>query len=166
MKIVLKNITDICFSKKGIALMVLLAVVGVLVMAFAGKNDGTSDSSDGLGALDPDKYAREVEERVETLCNRIDGVGSTYAVVTLRGGYRAIYATDMQAGNSNSKNQTVILGNGSAEKGLLIGYENPEITGIGIVCSGGDDYNVRKNIISVVSSAFDVPSNKIFVAGS
>ena len=37
---------------------------------------------------------------------------------------------------------------------------------MGIVCSGGDDYNVRKNVISVVSSAFNVSSNKIFVSGS
>ena len=87
-------------------------------------------------------------------------------MVTLKGGYRAIYATDSQSGSSSSKNATVIIGSGSSEKALLIGYENPEIAGIGIVCSGGDDYNVRKNVISVVSSAFNVSSNKIFVSGS
>ena len=63
------------------------------------------------------------------------------------------------------------LGNGydtslSGEKPLLIGYENPEIAGIGIVCSGGDDARKREEVISVVSSAFDIPTNKIFVVGS
>jgi hypothetical protein len=103
---------------------------------------------------------------VEELCNKIDGVSSTHAVVTLRGGYRAIYAANSQSGNSNSKNQIVVLGSGSNEKPLLIGYENPEIAGIGIVCSGGDDARKREAIISVVSSAFDIGTNKIFVAGS
>lgn len=160
---VMKNII---YSKKGgLALMVALAVLGLMLALFSG-GDGKSGGKDELEALDPAEYARTVEERVEELCNRIDGVRSSYAVVTLKGGYKAIYASDLQSGSSNSKNQTVIIGSGSAEKGLLIGYENPEISGIGIVCSGGDDYNIRKSIISVVSSAFDVPSNKIFVAGS
>lgn len=157
-------------NKKGGAklyiLVLAVAVIGISIMLLAKGGDSQSGEESDFEALDPAKYAEQIEERVEELCNRVDGVSSTYAVVTLSGGYRAIYATDMQSGSSNSKNQTVILGNGSAEKGLLIGYENPEIAGIGIVCSGGDDYNIRKNIISVVASAFDVPSNKIFVAGS
>ncbi len=158
---IIKNI----MSKK-IFFILLLAVCGILLMTLAG---GERDSTEGelnVSKLDPGQYAKEVEERVEELCNRIDGVSSTYAVVTLKGGYRAIYASDFQSGSSNLKNQTVIIGSGSAEQGLLVGYENPEISGIGIVCSGGDDFNIRKNIISVISSAFNVSSNKIFVAGS
>lgn len=161
----LKNIINDKSNKK-IIFFALLALVGVILALFAGKKSDDPTENGELADLDPSQYARYVEDRVEELCNKIDGVGSTYAVVTLKGGYRAIYASDVQYGSSNSKNQTVIIGSGSQEKGLLIGYQNPEISGIGIVCSGGDDYNIRKNIISVVSSAFDLPSNKIFVAGS
>jgi stage III sporulation protein AG len=87
-------------------------------------------------------------------------------VVSLKCGYRAIYATDSQSGANSSKHETVIVGNGSSQKALLIGYENPEIAGIGIVCSGGDDARVREQIVSIVSSAFNIPTNKIFVSGS
>ena len=153
-------------DKKKIAFFALLAIVGIVIMLFANKSGGEKIQEGELADLDPTQYAQNIEERVEALCNKIDGVSSTYAVVTLKGGYKAIYASDSQNGTSNSKNQTVIIGSGSQEKGLLIGYQNPEISGIGIVCSGGDDYNIRKNIISVVSSAFDISSNKIFVAGS
>ena len=146
--------------------MAVIALIGVLMMAFAGGKSEKTEKEFDIDSLDPAKYAKEVEERVKELCNRIDGVSSTYAVVTLKGGYKAIYASDLQYGSSNQKNQTVIIGSGSAEQGLLIGYENPEIAGIGIVCSGGDDSNIRKNVISVVSSAFSISSNKIFVAGS
>ena len=152
--------------KKGIIFLVLIALLGVLLIGVANKSKNNVKENEGFESLDPAEYARAVEERVEELCNRVDGASSAYAVVTLKGGYRAIYASDSQSGNSSNKNSTVIVGNGSSEKGLLVGYENPEISGIGIVCSGGDDYNVRKNIISVVSSAFDVSSNKIFVSGS
>ncbi len=159
----LKNITN---SKKLLPLFALLALAGVLFMLGAKNSKNEKEESDGYESLDPTAYAREVEERVEALCNKIDGVSSTYAVVTLRGGYRAIYASDTQSGSTSFKHETVIIGSGSAAHGLLLGYENPEIAGIGIVCSGGDDYNIRKNIVSVVSSAFDIGSNKIFVSGS
>ena len=166
MQNVSKNVISPLASKKRLIFFALLALAGILFMIFAGSKSESEKKELTFEDLDPAQYAAEVEERVEELCNRIDGVSYTYAVVTLKGGYRAIYASDLQSGTGNSKNQTVIIGSGSAEKGLLIGYENPEIAGIGIVCSGGDDYAVKKNIISVISSAFDIPSNKIFVAGS
>lgn len=155
-------------NNKRIVFFALLAVVSIFIMLFLNQNQKNENGDDNneFATLDPAKYARDVEERVESLCNKIDGVSGTYAVVTLKGGYKAIYAADVQLGNGNSKNQTVIIGSGTQEKGLLIGYENPEIAGIGVVCSGGDDYSIRKNVISVISSAFDLPSNKIFVAGS
>ena len=161
-----KNTNSFFHNKKLLIVFAVMAVLGIILMLFADDDSKKEDGALSIEDMDPTAYAKEVEERVEELCNRIDGVSSTYAVVTLKGGYKAIYALDMQSGGSNSKNQTVIIGSGSAEKGLLIGYENPEIAGIGIVCSGGDDYSIKKNIISVVSSAFDIPSNKIFVAGS
>ncbi len=144
----------------------LLALAGVLLMIISKSNGKEQEKEVNFQSLDPAEYARNVEKQVEALCNKIDGASGAYAVVTLKGGYRAIYATDSQSGNTTFKNETVIIGSGSGAQGLLIGYENPEIAGIGIVCSGGDKVAVRKNIVAVVSSAFDIGSNKIFVSGS
>lgn len=164
-----KNIILSKAAKKNISMILMLALLGIILL-FASKcsllDSEEISSPNSMENLDPATYAQQIEKRVEELCNKIDGVSSTHAVVTLRGGYRAIYAANSQSGNSNSKNQIVVLGSGSNEKPLLIGYENPEISGIGIVCSGGDDARKREAIISVVSSAFDIGTNKIFVAGS
>ena len=164
-----KNIILSNNSRKKLIVLAALGILGIMLLGFSKctSYDASNNSkSTEISGMDPSEYAKDVEEKVESLCNKIDGVGSTYAVVTLRGGYRAIYATDYQSGSSNSKNQTVVIGSGSSEKALLIGYENPEISGIGIVCSGGDDPIKRANIISVVSSAFNVSTNKIFVSGT
>ena len=166
MQEVSKNKKSLFGGRRAFVALAALALLGVALILISSGETKSKDGEVSFQNLDPAKYASEVEERVEELCNRVDGASSAYAVVTLKGGYRAIYASDYQSGSSSSKHATVIIGSGSAENGLLIGYENPEIAGIGIVCSGGDDYNVRKNIISVVSSAFDVSSNKIFVSGS
>ena len=164
-----KNTTSQLAGKKSVAIALLCGVIGLILIIAANCDSGASakkETAEGIEALDPERYAQEMEEKVEELCNKIDGVSSAYAVVTLEGGFRAIYATDTQAGSASSKKQTVTLGNGSAEHALLLGYENPKISGIGIVCSGGDDPVRRKNVIAAVSSAFNVASNKIFVAGT
>ena len=164
-----KNIIISKSGKKNLMLLALLALVGMILLLASKCSYSDSEavsSPDTMENLDPATYAHQIEKRVEEICNKIDGVSSTHAVVTLRGGYRAIYASNSQSGSSNSKNQIVVIGSGSNEKPLLIGYENPEIAGIGIVCSGGDDARRRETIISVVSSAFDIGTNKIFVAGS
>lgn len=154
-------------KSKKIYILVALAFVGALIIILS-KNSGVVEDSvkGGIEELDPSQYSDMLEERIEELCNRVDGVSGAYAVVTLKGGYQAIYAIDSQSGNTSTKNQTVVIGSGSAEKAILEGYSYPEIAGVGIVCHGGDSYEVKNKIVSLISSAFDISANKIFVVGS
>ena len=166
MKNKLKNTILSLFKSKKIFLLLLIALAGALIIAFASGNEKEETVKGSIEELDPAQYAETIEERVEELCNRVDGVSGAYAVVTLKGGYQAIYAVDSQSGSSSAKNQTVVIGSGSNEQAILEGYRYPEIAGIGIVCHGGDSYEVKNKIISLVSSAFDLSANKIFVVGS
>lgn len=162
----MKNTIFSLFKSKKIFLLLSLAIAGALIIVFASGDKSEENVSESIEELDPTAYAESIEERVEELCNRVDGVSGAYAVVTLKGGYQAIYAVDSQSGSSASKNQTVVIGSGSSEQAILEGYRYPEIAGIGIVCRGGDSYEVKNKIVSLVSSAFDLSANKIFVVGS
>ncbi len=117
-------------------------------------------------ALDPEAYANTVEERVESICRGVAGGCAAEAVVSLEGGYRAVYATDSQSSGSGYKNSMVLVGSGSSEGAVLVCYENPRISGIGIVLSCKESDQVRKDVISLVSAAFSVSTNKIYVAFS
>ncbi len=163
----LKNTILNLFKTKKIYIFAALIFVGVIIIII-GKNDTpkNGDIKNSIENLDPSQYSEMLEERVEELCNRVDGVSGAYAIVTLKGGYQAIYAIDSQSGNTSTKNQTVVIGSGSGEKAILEGYSYPEIAGIGIVCHGGDSYEVKNKIVSLISSAFDISANKIFVVGS
>ena len=160
--------TMLSFIKaKKIYFLAGLALLGVLLIILSsGRQNNEENVRESIEELDPSAYADMLEERIEELCNRVDGVSGTYAVVTLKGGYKAIYATDIQEGSSSSKNQTVVIGSGSNEAAILEGYSYPEIAGIGIVCRGGDSYEVKNKLISLISSTFNISSNKIFVVGS
>ncbi len=162
-----KNTIFEFLKSKKIYLLVILLLLGV-AMTVLGKSgkDSNENIKNGIEELDPLQYSQMLEERIEELCNRIDGVSGTHAVVTLKGGYQAIYAIDSQSGSNSKKNQTVIIGSGAGEKAILEGYSYPEIVGVGIVCNGGDSYAVKNKIVSLISSAFDISANKIFVVGS
>ena len=162
-----KNTIKSFFGSKKVYLLIALIFVGLIIIVLGNNSDKkTEDVKSGIGELDPTKYSELLEVRIEELCNRVDGVSGTHAVVTLKGGYQAIYAIDSQSGNTTSKNQTVVIGSGSGEQAILQGYSYPEIAGIGIVCNGGDSYAVKNKIVSLISSAFDISANKIFVVGS
>jgi len=115
---------------------------------------------------DVDAYAKMLEERIVEICSQVAGAGKTTVVVTLDGGYQAVYAVNTQSSASGYRSEFVLTGNGSSEKPLLIGYTVPRIGGIGIVCEGGKDPAVCNRILSLVSAAFGVSTNKIFVVES
>ena len=105
-------------------------------------------------------------KKLKTKVIDVRGVGEVSVLVSLKGGYRTVYAFDTQSSSSGYKSEIVLSGGGSDKSAIVCAYENPEIAGIGVVCDGGDDAYVRQQIISLVSAALDVSSNKIFVASS
>lgn len=152
---------------KRLYLLFLCAALGIGLLIFAGgewnSEEGEEASAISVMSREPSAYAEEVEAQVIAICSRVDGAGQVSAVVTLKGGYRTVYASDSQSSSSGYKSNTVLIGSGSSEQAIPIGYENPQIAGIGIVCTGADSMEVRKEILSLVSAAFDIPSNKIYI---
>ena len=148
-------------------LLLILAVcgVGIALLLFGGR--GEKDGGEGAetsAELDAEAYSRSLEEKICGICQGVRGAGEVTVLVSLRGGYRTVYAFDAQSTSSGYKSEIVMSGSGSGKQAVVTAYENPEIAGIGIVCTGAEDPEVRRQIISLVSAALAVPTNKIFVA--
>ena len=154
-------------SKNKKLLFPLIGVaVGVALLLFGGLGQSAKETEQAQirdSMPSPHDYAEELEARIEAICSRVEGAGTVHATVSLKGTYRAIYATDTQSSSSGNKSTMVLVGSGSSEEAVLIGYENPEIAGIGIVCEGGARIDVQERILSLVCAAFDVSTNKIYI---
>ena len=160
-----ENITKSSGKFKMLLIVALSGIIGVALILFSGngkKSDANNDVSQDPYA-DASAYADEIEKQIEELCRGVIGAGDIKVFVSLKGGYRTVYAVDAQSSSSGYKSEVVMSGSGSGETPLVTAYENPEISGVGIVCSGGSDPNVRKEIIDLVSAALNISSNKIFV---
>ena len=148
-------------------LILLLGVCGVgaaLLLLGGESSEKQSESALATVELDAEAYSRALEERICGICQGVRGAGQVTVMVSLKGGYRTVYAFDAQSTSSGYKSEIVMSGSGSGKQAVVTAYENPEIAGIGIVCTGADDPEVRRQIISLVSAALAVPTNKIFVA--
>lgn len=145
----------------------IVGLVGVLLLTFGNfGSKRTSEVSANIDTgLDPEVYAQKIEDEVTAICKGVVGEEcDVSAVVSLKGGYRSVYATDSQTSSSGHKSSMVLIGSGSSEEAVLVCYENPEISGIGIVLSCKKSEAVKSSVISLVSSAFNVRTNKIYVA--
>ena len=161
-----KNGTKASLDKKTV-LLAAGAILGVLLLLLgstANRRESEVVNGEEKVTMDPDAYARALEARIEDICAGVSGAGKVRAAVTLKGGYRAVYATDDKQSVSGTQSSTVLVGSGSSEEAILVCYENPEIAGVGIVCEGGGDAEVRARIVSLVSATFSIGMNKIFVA--
>ena len=158
--------------KKNNGKLVLLAfgaLLGILLLLFGSYMDNNKKETNSDTAriqninMNAEEYAASTEKKIAELCSKIRGVRNVHVVVTLSCGYNSVYAQNSQSTSSGYKNEFVLTGSGSSEAPLLVGYSLPEISGVGIVCTGGGDSSVRREIISLVSATFGVSSNKIYV---
>lgn len=164
MKNIIKNKYLKIISLLLCAALGILLILGGEIFSSSDKEAKCSENSELMP--DADEYARAVEERIIRLCSEVRGAGRVYAVVTLSGGYNAVYAQNSQSSGTGYRNEFVMSGGGSQKEALLIGYTPPIIAGIGIICTGGDKESVRCELVSLVSAAFGVSTNKIYVAAS
>ena len=104
-------------------------------------------------------YQDYLETRIKKLCESVSGVRNVTVVVTLSGSFESVYATEWPDGNE----EYVILGSGSSASPIYLSRSAPEIAGIGIVCSGGANDTIRRELISLLSATFHISSNRIYI---
>jgi hypothetical protein len=102
---------------------------------------------------------------MEAICADVAGVGEVDVVVTLEGGFSYVYATDKKTNVGGESLTYVTVGSGDRESLVYLSEKAPAILGIGVVCTGGMDPTVRREVTSLLSAAFGVGSNKIYVTG-
>lgn len=150
----------------GILLGVLLLVLGNTHRFGGGEDSSPSDTpAPGVVARTTEEYRTDLEARMEAICAQVVGVGTVDVIVTLEGGYEYVYATDKKTTVGGESTSYITVGNGDNESLVYITERLPAVIGIGVVCSGGMDATVRCEVTSLLSAAFGVGTNKIYVTG-
>lgn len=106
-------------------------------------------------------YTEYLEKRVAALCKSVHGVSDATVLLTLEKGSEWVYARNEVGQNA----ELVILQKSGSEEAVTVSEIYPEIRGVAIVCTGGDDPGIRAALTELLSASLGIPTHRIKIAG-
>lgn len=135
--------------------IVVICLAILLIMNTSESGEVKSDNS--VLSVDDNEFKIQLEKDLENVISKIEGVGKVTVMLTVESTYSYEYVKD----DSKDETKTVIIGNKEA---LISKISNPIISGVLVVCSGGDSIIVKEKVINAVSTVLDIPLNRVYVA--
>lgn len=132
-------------NQRRLWLIAACALLGLLLMLFVPADGGEEEASP---TQDWQSYTAALEEKAAVLCTRVAGVRDVTVAVSLAQGVEYVYTDE------------------GARETLLLTERPPQISGIGVVCTGGDDPVTVQTLVSLLSAAFGVGANRIYVTAA
>ncbi len=149
-------------------ILVIAGIIGILLILLSEISLPSSKKETEITKTDYTAYVNELDDKLNSLISSIDGVGKCKVMITLKSTSENVYAKNIQNSQSESSasqnSEYVIYDGKDGDRPILIQENFPEIEGIAIVCSGGDNTAVRERVIQCVSSLFNISSNRISVS--
>lgn len=140
----------------------VLSVILILTLNSFESEDETTTESETIPEVSSE-YAEALRLQLEEIISKIDGVDDVTVMLTIESSASYVYTTDIDKDELETKTETVIIGNKEA---LIERIDNPQVSGVLVVCTGGDRAVIQEQVIKAVSTVLDIPSNKVYVAKS
>lgn len=162
-------------QKMGLMRLVLVVVCGILLLflSYSGHEkepdvqsaDSSFVQSEETTTLEDYKRAREDE--LEELLQKVEGVGSVEVMITLKASNEKVMLKDSVNKGETNEEKTVLVENSDRDSTPYIVQERePEIEGVVIVCQGGYDSVIKREITDAVGALFSIESHKIKIMKS
>lgn len=153
-------------DKKNTLIIIVLLALGLLLLILPGEIKNKDSSQTEEERLS--NYIENLEGKIVSLCSKIQGVSNVSVTVYLDSGFETVYAYNEQSkatsNGINSEKKYITIGSGNDESMVCIVEKMPNICGVAIVCKGGGNPLIANQLINLISSAYNVPKNKIYVA--
>jgi stage III sporulation protein AG len=144
----------------GIAAMGLILISG---LTGSPKPEETLTSDTDIFSY-TESYAARVEEKLSKLLAEIEGVGDAEVMVTVGATEEYVYEKERKTVTGGSSSEVVVIDGKDGKNALTSKIITPKITGVVIVCEGGDDSRVAEKIYKTVSTALGLGASRIYVA--
>lgn len=169
----LQKLKTLFQSEKRVRLLAILGAVGVLLIClseFVSLPSEKSDSTEKSETSQTD-FCESTEAKLEKIIGQMQGVGRVQVMLTLESSDEKIYAADEKtdtksSGDTEQKStdeKYVLIEGKTGDDGILLKTNAPKVKGVIVVCDGGDDPTVAKQITTAVSAALGIGSNRISV---
>ncbi len=173
-----KNFFSDFFSKnKKTVLISILALLGICLILVSPNFETKSQSQNNSENFGPslDAYTNTLETRLESVVSNISGAGKAKVFISFDSTFETVYLSnarlDETKSNSDTEKKTsekslaTLHTGASNQEPVVVKQICPKISGVLIVCKGGENKAITNNIINAVSTAFDISKSKIYVTG-
>lgn len=143
-------------EKKLLNLTVAAGILGMLLIGISEwipecQPEQAAETESTVSALSAEEYASELETRLETLIQQMEGAGNVRVMVTMAESSRTVYATDTETdGNGSTRSEHLLLADGSSPPALVETTQLPQVQGVAVLCEGGDNAAVQARITEMV----------------
>lgn len=174
-----KAITEkikVLISDKKISAVLVAIVLVFIILLINNTEEKTkmpvnAETTTMVSVLSINDIQSEIEKQLEEMIKNVHGAGNVRVMVSLSSSGEYIYAENSKKENNGDKqlqdNEIVIYesDNGSDE-GLIVSVKSPEISGVAVVCDGGNSSVVRSEITELVTSLFGIGADRVYVGSN
>ena len=145
--------------------VLLVVLVGIILMLLPVSSQ-TKETEENKSQIPQESFdLAAMEQRMEEVLGKIDGVGKLRLMLTLQSGTRLTLAEDTQRDQDRTQREIVTLNRGSGNQEIVITNRfYPVYHGAVVVCQGADSSAVRLAITETVQALTGLPSDRIRVA--
>lgn len=149
-------------------ILIIAGVVGIILILLSEISFAPDSKAAEVTSNDYVSYINNLDKELTEIISSINGVGSCEVMITLKNTTESVYAQNAEissdGSSSSENNEYVIYNSANGDSPVLLKENFPEIEGVAVVCSGGDNVAVREQIIKCVSALFGISSNRISVS--
>lgn len=164
-------------QKAGVFRILAVIVSGVLLLLLScsdmfqkpetKKTEETAVDTSERAKDELEDYKMKMEARVKKILERVEGVGAVDVMITLKSSREKVTLKDNSANDGKSEEKSVLTEDENNNTSPYVIQEvEPEIEGILVVCGGGGNPGIQREIIAGISALFPVESHKIKVMKS
>ena len=167
----IKDIKKRIIENKKIVIILIIGFAGILFLSLS-ETDKTNtvkkEEETETTFTQSEEYASSLENRLADMIASIENAGQVKVMVTLKSSDEIKYAVNESIKNDDKSNNYssnyVIIENKGSKEGIKIKIIEPEIRGVAVVCTGGDDPVVISRITSAVTTVLGIGANKVSVS--
>lgn len=145
-----------------------LIILGAMLIFFGSSGERAEETpkkSEEIHEITLEEYAESLENDIKDLCSGVRGVGSIRVAVSFSSDFEYVYAkNESDKGDGRTEQSYLTVGSGGSEGTVFLTRIPPKLSGVGIVCVGGGDSRVQSELVRLISAAYGVSSNRIYVS--
>lgn len=153
-------------KKNYIIILFAIGIILVLISYLPQKSENTVNN------FSDSEYIEALEQKISNIVSMIDGAGDSAVIINISSSAESVYVKENKKSFDNDDTKTksetedsiiTMKDKSGNEYALITKQLMPKISGVTVVCDGGNDIDVKNSIINAVSTLLGIGANNVCV---